>query len=40
MARTTPETLEGLESAHISSLQHLHTLSQGLRWANGPRDNV
>lgn len=31
MTRTTPETLGGLESAHISHPQHLHTLSQGWR---------
>lgn len=30
MTETTPETLGSLESAHISSPQHLHTLKPGL----------
>lgn len=40
MARTTPETLGGLESAHISFPQHLHTLTGGWWWPGTQRQNL
>lgn len=40
MARATPETLGDLESAHISSPEHLHTLIWSWGQAEGPRDGA